>query len=281
MKKNQYSLKKIMSGIVKYGILVFASICALLPLVVVFFASFKTGEEYASTGPLSMPESFFNIENYIIAFTKGNMLVGFKNTVIVVGITLIGAVLTGTMIAYVLHRFRFKGRKLIMSLFLLATFVPAITTQVATFQIMNALNLFNTRWSVILLGMGTDIISVYIFLQFLDGISYALDESAMLEGASIFQIYTKVILPLLKPAIATVVIIKGVNLYNDFYSAFLYMPKRELQVVSTALFKFQGPYGNQWEVICAGVIVIIIPTLVAFLALQKHIYNGITAGSVK
>jgi raffinose/stachyose/melibiose transport system permease protein len=103
----------------------------------------------------------------------------------------------------------------------------------------------------------------------------------MLDGASYFTIFWRIILPLLKPAIVTVLIVKGVNIYNDFYTPFLYMPKSELQVISTALFKFQGPYGAHWEIICAGVMIAIIPTMIIFLALQKYIYNGFTEGSVK
>lgn len=185
------------------------------------------------------------------------------------------------MIAYVLNRFHFRGRRLLIGAFLLATLIPGVTTQVATFQIIEALGIFNTRWAAILLYMGTDIIAVYIFLQFMDAISESLDESAMLDGASYITIYRKIIFPLLKPAIVTVIIVKGVNVYNDFYTPFLYMPRTELHVISTALFKFKGPYGSQWEVICAGIMIAIIPTLIAFLILQKYIYNGFTQGAEK
>jgi multiple sugar transport system permease protein len=185
------------------------------------------------------------------------------------------------MIAYVLDRFKFKGKKIMVAAFLLATLIPSVTTQVATFQIINALDLFNTRWAAIVMYLGTDIIAVYIFLQFLGSISSALDESAMLDGASYFTIYWRIILPLLKPAIVTVIIVKGVNIYNDFYTPFLYMPKTDLQVISTALFKFKGPFGSQWEVISAGIMIAIIPTMIIFLLLQKYIYNGFAQGSVK
>src|SRR5699024_10679676 len=114
-----------------------------------------------------------------------------------------------------------------------------------------------------------------------NSISVSLDESAMLDGASYFTIYTKIILPLLKPAIVTVIIVRGIFVYNDFYTPFLYMPKTDLHVISTALFKFQGPYGSEWEVISAGIILAIVPTFIAFISLQKHIYNGLTSGSVK
>ena len=133
----------------------------------------------------------------------------------------------------------------------------------------------------IILYIGTDIISIYIFIQYLNNISYSLDESAIIDGANYFTIYFKIILPLLKPAIATVLIIKIVGVYNDFYTPQLYMPSEELAVVSTSLYRFMGPYGAKWEIIFAGIVICIIPTLIIFISLQKYIYNGLVNGSVK
>ncbi|GIQ70511.1 sugar ABC transporter permease [Xylanibacillus composti] len=268
-------------SVLKYGSLLLGAFAALLPLVVVLFTSFKSREEMANSTALTPPEDWLNFDNYKRAFFEGNMTVGFMNTVIVLTISIGGAILIGTMIAYILSRFEFKGKNVIMALFLFAVLIPGVTTQVATFQIINDLGLFNTRASAILLFMGTDIISIYIFIQFINQISNQLDESAMLDGASYLTIFGRIILPLLKPAIATVFIVKGVAIYNDFYIPFLYMPKEDLQVVSTALFKFKGPYGTQWEIISAGIMIVILPTLIAFLSLQKYIYNGFTQGAVK
>jgi raffinose/stachyose/melibiose transport system permease protein len=276
-----HQVKYTLASFVKYASLILAAFIALLPIVVILFASLKTNAEYAATSPLTPPADWLNFANYSRAFVDGNMLVGFKNTIIILLISIVGATLTGSMIAYVLDRFKFKGKKIMVAAFLLATLIPSVTTQVATFQIINALDLFNTRWAAIVMYLGTDIIAVYIFLQFLGSISSALDESAMLDGASYFTIYWKIILPLLKPAIVTVIIVKGVNIYNDFYTPFLYMPKDSLQVISTALFKFKGPFGSQWEVISAGIMIAIIPTMIIFLLLQKYIYNGFAQGSVK
>ncbi|MNB63318.1 L-arabinose transport system permease protein AraQ [compost metagenome] len=276
-----HSLRYRTASVFKYATLILGALVALIPIIVVFFASLKTGSEYASTSPLTPPSNWLNFANYTKAFVDGKMLLGFMNTVIIVVISVAGATLTGSMMAYILARFKFKGSKLLIGLFLLATLIPGVTTQVATFQIINSLGLFNTRLAPIILYLGTDIIAVYIFMQFLDSISESLDESAMLDGASYWTIYWRIILPLLKPAIATVVIVKGVNIYNDFYVPFLYMPKSSLQVMSTALFKFKGPYGSQWEVICAGIMIAIIPTLIVFISLQKQIYNGFAQGSVK
>ena len=103
----------------------------------------------------------------------------------------------------------------------------------------------------------------------------------MIDGASYFTVYRRIILPLLRPAIATMVIIKGVGIYNDFYIPYQYMPKNSLRVVATTLFQFKGQYGTQWEVICAGVVITVVPILIIFILLQKQIYNGLIQGSVK
>ncbi|MEJ5945990.1 carbohydrate ABC transporter permease [Pseudokineococcus basanitobsidens] len=270
-----------LATVLKYLVLVGACLAALLPIVTIFTLAFKTNDEYRSTGPLDLPGSFLNLDNFVTAFTRGDMVVGFLNTAIILAVSITGTVLIGTMTAYAVDRFRFRGRRLVTALFLLATLVPAVTTQVATFQVVEALGLFNTRWSAIALFTGTDIVAIYIFLQFMQSIPVALDEAAMLDGANRFTVYRRIVLPLLRPAIATVVIIKGIAVYNEFYIPFLYMPSRDLGVISTSLFRFTGPFGSQWEVIAAGTILVICPTLVAFLLLQKFIYNGLTSGATK
>ena len=271
--------KKWLAAILKYASLIIGALVAIIPVLVVFIGSFKTREEFMHSGILSLPEHF-TFENYRMAFVDGQMLIGFRNTLFIFVVSIIGKLLLGTMIAYVLNRFDFKLKKGIMALYLIATLIPTITTQVATFQIINHLGLFNTIWSVIVLNLGTDVIAVYIFLQYLEGIPVSLDEAALLEGASYFQIYRKIILPLLKSPMITVLIISGVGIYNDFYNPFLYMPDPSLKVISTALFAFKGPYGTNWPVILAGVVIVILPILIVFLALQKYIYNGVS-GSVK
>ncbi|MHA7283157.1 carbohydrate ABC transporter permease [Arthrobacter sp. TMS2-4] len=265
----------------KYVSLVLAALVSLVPLVTILMTSFKTQEEFRTTSPLTPPENWTNFSNFVTAFDSGGMITGFINTTIILIVSVTGTILIGTMAAYALDRFTFRGRRLVIFAFLLATLVPAVTTQVATFQVINALGLFNTRGAAMVLFMGTDIIAIYIFLQFMKSISPSLDEAAMIDGANRFTIYWRIILPLLKPAIATVVIIKGIAVYNEFYIPFLYMPSRDLGVISTSLFRFTGPFGSQWQVISAGTILVIVPTIIAFIFLQRYIYNGLTAGATK
>ena len=266
----------------KYASLILATLVALVPLVVVLFAAMKSSTEYARTGPLVPPTNWLNFSNFTTAFTDGNMLQGFINTGFILIVSVTGTIFIGTMTAYALDRFDFRFKKMVFGLFLIATLVPGVTTQVATFQVINRLGLYDTRWSAIALFMGTDIVSIYIFIQFMQSIPHSLDEAAMLDGASRFTIYWRVILPLLGPAIATVVIIKGIAIYNEFYIPFLYMPSQNLAVVSTSLFRFTGPYGgSHWELINAATIIVIAPTLLIFLFLQRFIYNGVTSGAAK
>ncbi|MFD0526852.1 carbohydrate ABC transporter permease [Kitasatospora arboriphila] len=268
-------------GTAKYLSLVIASAIVLVPMVVILFTSLKDGTEAQTTGPLTPPDNWLNLGNYLTAFDEGRMLQAFLNTTVILVVSTAGTVLIGSMTAYAVDRFEFRLKKLVMGLFLVATLVPGVTTQVATFQIVNDLGAFNTRWAPILLYLGTDIVSIYVFLQFIRSIPVSLDEAARLDGANSFTVYRRIILPMLKPTIATVVIIKGITVYNDFYIPFLYMPDSELGTVSTSLFRFKGPFGAHWETISAGTVLVILPTLVVFLALQRFIYSGFAAGSTK
>lgn len=263
----------------QYLVLIAGAIVALLPILVVFIGSFKSSQEFLTSGVLELPKSL-DFSNYKTVFINGQMLLGFKNTLIIFVVSMLGKLTLASMFAYAMSRFDFRLKKPILTLFVLAMLIPGITSQVATFQIINSLGLFNKIWSVILLNLGTDVISVYVFLQYLDEIPVSLDESAFLDGAGYFGIFWRIILPNLKAPIVTMLIISGVGVYNDFYSPFLYMPDRNLKVISTALFAFKGPYGTNWPVILAGVVIVILPILIVFLTLQKYIYNGVS-GAVK
>lgn len=264
----------------KYAVLFCAVIVVVVPLIVVFFGSFKSHQEFYNSGVFTPPTKF-EWNNYKTAFIGGKVLLGLKNTIIILVISCFGTILTGSMTAFVLQRFKSHFSSTVKWLFLIATLLPSISMQVTVYQIITKLSLVDTMLAPIVLYIGTDIISIYIFMQFLNNISISLDESAIMDGASYIRIYFQIILPLLKPAIATILIIKMVGIYNDFYTAQLYMPSGHLAVVSTALYRFIGPYGGRWEIIFAGIVITIIPMLVIFLSLQKYIYAGLVSGSVK
>ena len=274
--------KNLLVNIAKYVLLIFAAFTALVPIVSCVITAFKTEEEYANTNVMTMPESWLNFDNFATVWEKADMGHAFLNSFIVLICVLAGSVMISSMLAYVLNRFRFPGNTLIRNLFTIATLIPGIATQVTVSQIMTALNLVNSLPGYIILMMGTDVITIYIFLQFFENLPVSLDESAILDGCSYFGVFFKILLPLLKPAIVTSAILKGVSTYNEYYMANLYLQdKTKYQVVSTSLFVFTGPLGSQYNYICAGVIITIIPALIIFLLCQDQIYSGMAAGAVK
>ena len=266
----------------KYALLIFAAFVALVPIVSCVVTAFKTPEEYATTSVMTAPQNWLNFSNFVTAWQKANMGKAFLNSFIVLVCVLAGSIMISSMLAYVLNRFKFPGNGLIRNLFTIATLIPGIATQVTVYQIMTALHLVNSLVGYIILMMGTDVITIYIFLQFFDNLSVSMDESAIIDGCSYFGVFFKILLPLLKPAIVTSAILKGVGTYNEYYMANLYLQdKTKYQVVSTSLFVFSGPMGSQYNYICAGVLITIIPALIVFLLCQDQIYSGMAAGAVK
>ncbi len=265
----------------KYASIILASLVALLPICVCVLTAFKTTEEYNTTSVLDLPASFAYFENFVIAVQQANMFRGFMNTAIVLVVVLIVSIFTGSMLAYVLNRFKFKGSGVIHTLFMFASLIPGIATQVTVYQIMYNLGLINHLYGYMIVLMGTDIISIYIFLQFFENLPISLDESAIMDGCTYFGVFFKILFPLLKPAIVTSLVLKGVGVYNEYYMSNLYLQDKNLKTISTALYTFTGPYGNQYNYICAGVLITIIPIFILFLIFQEQVYSGMASGAVK
>lgn len=267
---------------VKYASLFLAAFIAVIPVIVCVVTAFKSVDEYKQTDVMTMPSNWLYVENFIHAFNKANMLTAFKNTGIILICVLFGSIMISSMLAYILNRFKFPGNELIRNLFLFATLIPGVATQVTVYQIMYSLGLINSLPGYVILMLGTDVISIYIFLQFFENLPISLDESAIIDGASYFGIFFKILFPLLKPAVMTVLILKGVSTYNEYYMSNLYLQtKQTLVTVSTSLYTFTGPLGNQYNYICAGLIITLLPALIIFILCQKQIYSGLTQGAVK
>ncbi|MDE6937410.1 MAG: carbohydrate ABC transporter permease [Lachnospiraceae bacterium] len=274
--------KRSIIAVLKYITLIFGAFVSVLPIVVCVITAFKTPEEYASTNVMALPQSWAYFENFIQAWSQANMGVAFRNSIIILVCVLAGSILTGSMLAYVLSRFKFKGNGLVRNMFLFASLLPGIAMQVSVYQIMYSLGWINFLPGYIIMMCGTDIISIYIFIQFFENIPDSLDESAIMDGCTYFGVFFRILFPLLKPAIVTVMILKGVGVYNEYYTANLYLQdKNRLVTVATSLFKFTGPLGNQYNYICAGVIITMVPALIVFILCQKQIYGGLAAGAVK
>ncbi len=265
--------------IVRYVFLVLASIFVLIPLIPLIFMAFKTGAEYSSTSVLEAPASFFNFYNFEYAIRVGNLGKAFLNTAIILVISLTIQVTGTAMVAYILSRFDFLGKKVVKTMFTLTMFIPVVATQTLIFRMMYAAKLVNTMWSVVILYSGVGIVGIYIMLNQLDSISKEIDEAALIDGAGYFRTFTQIVFPLMKPACTTLVIINGIGLYNDFYIPNLYL-NRDVQTFTVALYKFFGSMATPFEIVAAAIIIGMIPIMIVFIFLQKYIYNGL-AGSVK
>lgn len=274
--------KKLAWNLVHYTALTIASIMVIAPLYIALISSFKTPLEMLRGEKTDWPAQFGNLENYMKFIDRGNVGIAFYNTVFVTIVSLIIVILIGTMVAYVIDRFRFPGRKLILIAYVVVMAIPPITTQVSLYQVMLWLGLVNSKWALIALYSGADIVSLYIFIVFLGSISREIDESARIEGANYFQIFFRIILPLMTPAISTVVILRTIHIYNDFILPYLYTPRVDQSTVSMLLFKANNMLSSSTEaVLMAGIMIVIAPTLVAFLLLQRQIVSGMMRGAVK
>jgi multiple sugar transport system permease protein len=266
----------------KYIILCLGTFVTMYPLISIVITAFKTKEEYAATTVMTLPQSWLNFTNFTYVWQKAGLSRAFMNSTIILVVVLVFSIMFSSMTAYVLNRFKFSGNNLVKNLFLFATLIPGVAMQVTVYQIMYSLNLINTIVGYIILLLGTDVIAIYIFIQFFETLPVSLDESAILDGCTYFGVFFKILLPLLQPAIITSMILKGVATYNEYYMANLYLQdKNKLQVVATSLYTFTGPMGNQYNYICAGVLITMIPALIIFILCQKQIYSGLANGAVK
>ena len=164
-RRKHYSAGAIIWIFFKYLSLIFFGFVAVIPIISCVITAFKKEEEYKTTNVMTLPHSFLNFDNFIEAFQRANMGRAFINSVVVMICVLIGAVIIGTQLAYVLNRFQFPGNGLIRNLFLFASLLPGVAMQVTVYQIMHDLGFINHLYGYIIMMMGTDVIYIYIFIQ--------------------------------------------------------------------------------------------------------------------
>ena len=163
-------IKKFILIFLKYASLVFFSLVAIIPLVSCVITAFKTDAEYNSTNVMTPPSSWLYFENFVSAFKKAGMGRAFINSTIILIAVLILSVFIGTQLAYVLNRFKFFGNTLIRNLFLVACQLPGVAMQIAVYEMMYKLGFINNMFGYILMTCGTDVISIYIYIQFFENI---------------------------------------------------------------------------------------------------------------
>ncbi len=264
------------------GYLIMIAICIIvfLPLVVVLFASFKSAAQIGSDFALKLP-SFTYFDNYMAVFKSDYFLIGFKNTFILVIVCVVINAFLGSMTAFVINRFTFKFKKVLMALYVVGMLLPMNITEISRFTIIHKIGAYNTLYAPMIIYIASDLLQLYIYIQFLEKISVSLDESALIDGCSYFGVFRRIIFPLLLPATATLGILKAVDIMNDMFVPYLYMPSEKLKTMTTMLMLFSNSQLGSWEKLSAAIIVVMIPTIVIYLVFQKYIFDGIVAGAVK
>lgn len=254
----------------------------IVPILLTLFAALKTRGDMATTSPLLLPAfDRITLENFQKVFQDKYLLIGFKNTGIILVVSLFFNVMFGTITAFVIERFEFRGKKIVVALFFMGMLIPTFVTEIARFQIIQSMNLYNTLGAPIVIYVASDLMQLYIYRQFISGLSVALDEAALLDGCSYFGLFTKIIFPLLAPATATVCIIKAINIINDMYIPYLYMPKNKLRTLTTFLMNYANAQQGSWQTLAAGIIIVMVPTILLYVFFQKYILAGVAAGAVK
>ena len=275
-------IKKVLNQTMKQILCIAMVIIVLAPILLTLFAALKTKTDMTLTSPLRLPQwNRITLENFKKVLLDKYLLIGFKNTGIILVISLFFNVIFGTITAFIIERFQFRGKKIVIALFFIGMLIPNFVTEIARFHIIQGLQLYNTLGAPIVIYVASDLMQLYIYRQFLSGISVALDEAALLDGCSYFGVFVRIIFPLLTPATATVCIIKAINIINDMYVPYLYMPKNSLRTLTTFIMNFANAQQGSWQLLSAGIIIIMTSTVLIYIFFQKYILAGITAGAVK
>lgn len=274
--------KRVTIQLVKQLICMLMVAVVLAPIILVLFASFKTKADMVKISPLLLPpQSRFTLENFQKVLSNKYMLIGFKNTGIILVVSIFFNVMFGTITAFIIERFQFRFKGAIVVLFFIGMLIPSFVTEIARFKVINSLNLYNTLGAPIIIYVASDLMQLYIYRQFISTLPISLDESALLDGCGYFGLFTRIIFPLLAPATATVVIIKAINIINDMYIPYLYMPKNKLRTLTTFLMDYANAQHGSWQSLAAGIIIVMLPTILIYLFFQRYILAGIAAGAVK
>ena len=263
-----------------YGFLVLYGFVCLYPFFLKVVSSFKeTGDIF--TDPFGLPTRP-SFEAYRTAWDIGNFSAYFWNSVLVTGISVALILLVGSMAAYPIGRYEFRGRNFFYLYFLSGLMLPIKLGVVPLFFLMTSLGLYDTRISLILVYAASGVpFTVFILAAFFRTLPRELEEAAKIDGAGEFRIYWQIMVPLVRPAIATVAIFNFIQFWNDFFFPLILIQTDELRTLPVGLSNFFGTYQNDWALIFAGLTIASLPLIVLFLIASKQIIRGLTAGATK
>ena len=261
--------------------LVVVGVVYIVPFVFIFLTAAKTPVE-AGLFKFSWPSQFQLVENVreVLAFGDNRMYRALWNsTIITVGsVTLI--VLFSALAAYVIQRRHDRTASAVSSILLTGLIIPPAV--VPTIYLLQEIGLYKTIFGLIMVEVAFTLpFATLIFRTFMGSIPADIDEAAIMDGASPLRLFFSVILPLLRPAMVTVIVISSVTIFNDFTGPLYFLPGSKNVTAQLTLFGFISQFGSQWNLLFADVIVITIPPLIIFMIFQRQLVSGLTAGAIK
>ena len=268
--------RRVTRRVASYAILLFFAAIYVGPLLVLIFASMKTLPEFFAN-PTGLPESF-ELANFADAWELANFPRFLLNSLIytVVGTSLF--VLMSIFVAFPIARGYVRGAGALLTLYVVALFLPPAL--IPQFQLILNLGMFNTRQGYIMLFL-INPIALIIMVNYIKSIPRELDESAAVDGCSYLRFVWSILIPLIRPAIATVTVIHAIGIWNELILANVYLTNEDLFPITKGLIVFEGVYGSDWPKLAAAVLMLMLPMLVLFMFLQRYIISGLTSGAVK
>ena len=263
----------------KYLLAVLIICIYLVPLYVLLMKSLKSISDTSSV--MALPQVFY-IQNYISVFKDGNMIRAFINSAIITVFTVIIEIILSCMAAYPLARNNTKGNKLIKNIFMGVMMIPPLTILVGVYTFLVGAKAINTYWGLILTLVAFGLpMAIFLFSNFITSIPKALDEASIIDGANILQTFFYIILPQLKPIIATVTILHGVSAWNEYAYSVYILQKPELMTVTLTIKNYFSSVTNDYGGAAAAAVIAILPLTIVYLILQDSFVQGQVDSAIK
>ena len=268
-----------MKKILLYTFLIITSIVTLVPFIWMLSASFMFDGDASVFPPIFIPDPF-TITQYTVLFERLNVARNFFNSLFLsVTVTLISLFLN-SMAGYAFAKYKFKGKNQLFNLLLSSMIIPSQVTMLPLFLMLKSMGLINTYMAIIIPGLA-NIFGIFLIRQYVMAIPDSLLEAARIDGASDFEIYRKVIIPLATPILVTLAIFTFLGTWNDFLWPLIALTDNSMYTLPVALANLMGEHTKDPELMMAGSVITIIPVIIVFLVLQKYYVRGIMMGSVK
>ncbi|GAA4653068.1 carbohydrate ABC transporter permease [Anaerocolumna aminovalerica] len=274
--------KKIKIGsIIITIILVLWAVIQLFPLYWMFTFSLKDNSEIFGANIIGLPHNWI-WENYTTALTKGNVARYFFNSIVVTGLTIALTTVTALMATYALTRMVWKGRKLANNIFMLGLTVPIHAAILPVFIILRNLRMTNSYQSLIIPYSAFALaMAIMISSGFIESIPKELEEAACIDGCGVYGIFGRIILPLMKPALATISIFVFLQAWNELMFAVIFISESKFRTLSVGIQTLSGSYTTDWGPIGAALVIATFPTLVVYSLMSGKIQESLVMGAVK